>query len=711
MCRLTRSNGLLAALVVAGVSFSAIASAQSGFAPGAYNPNPAKVEPLPDIVYQPWQKSELKLDLPRLFASERLEFQDRAVSGPQKIGIHRDIPLLLTGNLSSQLMWHPHDEGIVAYATILSPEAKSIRAQLDIVLPANSELVFYGLDEQDDRYAIDTLSASRKRLEEDKLWTPPADGERIGIEIRLSSKNDISKLEISLLKVAHRFRSTLPEDQPAFELACTTHSEAACGVDDDEIDADTVDSAVKLTWEDSQYSYVCSGVLVNVEDGADVYKPYILTAHHCISEEDEADSLVTHWFYETTSCDSTLTSSKFTRTLGGADVLQTREQEDMSLLELERDPPDGVHFAGWSTSSVTLGTDVNGAHHPDGEHKKYLTGDSRGSQNVEVCESEDNDDDCFTLVDAIRIVLDEGAAEGGSSGSALFEEVGDEEVVVGILSGTHEGCSNQTVFFGRFKNFYPHITTWFDPDIDDSDPDAPSDDHGDTTDTATALAIGVVTDGELEENGDVDVFEFVLPKRGALTVYTEGSTDTEGSVLDASNTVLESDDDSGEVWNFHLEVQLEAGTYYIEVSGFNDTTTGLYELHTSFVEGDDHGDVEESATEIFSSARSWNYDTPGRIEVSGDVDAFQIETEHRSRVTVSTEGSTDTIGSLKNVDGDVVGENDDRAVDNKNFHISEVLDAGIVYLFIEGRLEEPDEDEEEDDDAGKYTLNVVITTE
>ena len=703
----------LAALLIVGVALSGTVTAQTFATLGSYNPKPAKVEPLPEIVYQPWQKTELELTLPQLLASERTEFQDDSVNGPQKIGIHRDIPLLMTGNIASKLTWHAYKGGIVAYATILSPEAKSIRAQLDIVLPTNSELVFYALDEQDDRYALDTLSTDRKRRVENKYWTPPATGERVGIEIRLPRSSEISKLQISLLKVGHRFRSTVEIEGLALELECDNHSDAACGVNDGLIDADTVDSTVKLTFEDAGYSYRCTGVLMNVDDGPGVYRPYVLTAAHCIDDEESANSLVVHWFYESTSCGSTTTSSEFTQTFGGADVLETRIPEDMTLLELERNAPEDAYYAGWSTSGVRLGTSVNGAHHPNGVMKKYFTGTSQGSQTVLVCLDEEQED-CFTLVESIQVRAGRGAAEGGSSGSGLFEVVSGEEVVVGILSATGQGCTNQNIYFGRFENFYPHITTWFDIVIDDSDPGDPDtpleDDHGDTPESATVILIGEMTEGEIETSGDVDIFEITISRRGVLTVYTEGSTDTEGVIYNSDNSFEESDDDSGEGWNFQIEVNIEPGTYYIEVSGWGEST-GQYELHSALVVTDDHGDDQETATEISSSAVSWNYDTPGKINLSSDVDVFQIETEHFSRITVYTEGSTDTIGSLKYENGDLAEENDDSTVEDKNFHISNTFDPGIYYLFVEGRLEETEEEDEEDEEAGTYKLKVVITSE
>lgn len=663
-------------------------------------------------MFQPWHKSELKLPLPRLLASERSDFEDEPGDLRHKIGIHRKVPFQMMGDIAPKLQWHGYKKGIVAYATISSPEAKSLRAQLDLVLPANSELVFYGINEQDDRYALDTLSSGKKRREENEHWTPPAAGEKVGIEIRLPSANEISKLEISILKVGHHFRSIQSDDNIAFELECDNHSEAACGVDDGSVDLGNVKSTVKLVWEDTEFTYLCSGVLMNVDDGQDVFRPYILTAHHCISDEASADNLVVHWFYETESCSSSTTSSDFTQVFGGADVLETRSQEDMSLLELERDAPEGAFYAGWATSDVVFNRAVNGGHHPDGVLKKYFTGNSRGSQTVQVCSDEEGED-CFTLVDGIRVRMEEGAAEGGSSGSGLFEEIDGEEVYVGVLSAAGEGCQNQDAYFGRFKNFYPHITTWFDPEIDDSEPPPgpPEDDHGDSSDEATIIVLGEMIQGELEEAGDVDVFEITISKRGILTVYTEGSTDTEGNISNADGTFEETDDDSGEGWNFRIEVEVEPGTYFVEVSGWGEST-GEYDLYTTLLVDDDHGDEEDTATEISSSAVTWNYDTLGKINDSDDVDVFELELKHRSQLTVFTEGLTDTIGSLKFKNGDLVEENDDSAVDDKNFHISEVVDPGFYYLFIEGRLDEPDEEEEgEDEEAGTYQLKVVITTE
>ena len=95
---------------------------------------------------------------------------------------------------------------------------------------------------------------------------------------------------------------------------------------------------------------------------------------------------------------------------------------------------------------------------------------------------------------------------------------------------------------------------------------------------ATQVDLGSSTAGSLSA-GDEDYFVVEMSGSGTLTVYTTGSTDTEGAILDSSGTVLDDDDDGGEGGNFRVSVRVSAGTYYIEVKGWESATTGAYTLH------------------------------------------------------------------------------------------------------------------------------------
>ena len=106
------------------------------------------------------------------------------------------------------------------------------------------------------------------------------------------------------------------------------------------------------------------------------------------------------------------------------------------------------------------------------------------------------------------------------------------------------------------------------------------DDHGDTLSEATQVALGSSITGSLLAD-DTDYFRVTVSSLGTLVAYTTGSTDTYGSILDGSGSVLAEDDESGERSNFLVFTSVGAGTYYIEVRGYSSSTTGNYTLHVA----------------------------------------------------------------------------------------------------------------------------------
>ena len=106
------------------------------------------------------------------------------------------------------------------------------------------------------------------------------------------------------------------------------------------------------------------------------------------------------------------------------------------------------------------------------------------------------------------------------------------------------------------------------------------DDYGDTLSEATQVDLGSSIAGSLLA-GDTDYFRVTMSESGTLVAYTTGSTDTYGSILDGSGSVLAIDDESGERSNFLVFTSVGAGTYYIEVRGYSSSTTGNYTLHVA----------------------------------------------------------------------------------------------------------------------------------
>ena len=212
--------------------------------------------------------------------------------------------------------------------------------------------------------------------------------------------------------------------------------------------------------------------------------------------------------------------------------------------------------------------------------------------------------------------------------------------------------------------------------------------HGDSREQATLLALTVRTTGQVGETGgddgfqinvgtarsaeaagavehagDADYFRVEVPGAGRLTVETTGTTDTGGVLQGATGQTLTEDDDDGTGSNFRVERQVQAGTYYVAVTGGeNEQGIGRYTLSVRFTPvggGTTVGDVVPPSgsgpppagstppdggepgggAERQSAPIRLNTETTGRLERSGEVDYFQVEIEEAGTVTVEATGA------------------------------------------------------------------------
>ncbi len=212
--------------------------------------------------------------------------------------------------------------------------------------------------------------------------------------------------------------------------------------------------------------------------------------------------------------------------------------------------------------------------------------------------------------------------------------------------------------------------------------------HGDTREQATLLTLSVRTTGEVgetggddgfqinvgtarsaeiagavEQAGDADYFRVEVPGAGSLTVETTGTTDTEGALQGATGQTLTEDDDGGTGNNFRVERQVQAGTYYVAVTGGeNEQGIGLYTLSVRFTPvgggttvGDvvppsgsgpppagstppDGGEPGDGAERQPAPLRL-NTETTGTLEQAGEVDYFRVEVEEAGTLTVEATGA------------------------------------------------------------------------
>ncbi len=109
-----------------------------------------------------------------------------------------------------------------------------------------------------------------------------------------------------------------------------------------------------------------------------------------------------------------------------------------------------------------------------------------------------------------------------------------------------------------------------------------ADDHGDTPAEATSIGIYSSSEGNIDTKDDVDVFRMNVTQFGVVRARTSSEIDTLGRVLSRDGKVLGQDDDSGIGKNFDLELEVEPGDWFIEVSGYGDDDIGRYTLDVEF---------------------------------------------------------------------------------------------------------------------------------
>src|SRR2546430_8553679 len=196
--------------------------------------------------------------------------------------------------------------------------------------------------------------------------------------------------------------------------------------------------------------FVCTGTLLN--DGAQDFTPYFLTANHCVSTQTIAQTVEVYWFYQTTDCNSGVLRSDWVHQTGGADLLATESSNDFSLLQLANNAPGGAYYSGWTSGLQSTGTVVFGLHHPDGYLPPALNSFLRRSAGTIT----DTNGSC--LVDGYRIDWTSGLTEPGSSGSGLWNSNGE---LVGVLScGSLATCNNPYDNYSKFADFYSQIESY-----------------------------------------------------------------------------------------------------------------------------------------------------------------------------------------------------------------------------------------------------------
>lgn len=115
--------------------------------------------------------------------------------------------------------------------------------------------------------------------------------------------------------------------------------------------------------------------------------------------------------------------------------------------------------------------------------------------------------------------------------------------------------------------------------------------HANTPSGATTLVIDntrTLVDGIINVSGDLDYFRFTLSQTSDVVLTTTGETDTYATLITDDGAFVAENDDIvlGQQRNFLIEITLAAGTYVLEVRGFDESVTGAYQLDASATPSD-----------------------------------------------------------------------------------------------------------------------------
>lgn len=395
-------------------------------------------------------------------------------AAPLRIGVGRDVAATAQpADLARLLDWQVLADGArVAAVQLVADGAQAIRLGVQVdQLPAGAVLRFHGGagTPVTERSAAELAALRQLNVEGGvrgaaarMVWGPDTEGAASTLEVELPPGASTDAVRLAVPRLSHLTQTV----RQAIEARDSRDigQAGSCNVDVMCTAYQTEGRAVaKMLYASDGDSYLCTGTLLN--DTRSSQTPYFLTATHCIGDQAAASTLITYWFFRASACGaSPQVDPASTSRSGGARLLSADLAEDTSLLQLNDAPPPNVVYAGSYFGGVGSGTDVVGVHQPMGDLQKASVGSIEGQA---VCRYTGGVCVLATASDGnmFKVGWREGTTEGGSSGSALFMQLGGTRYVIGALHGGSSSCLNPggSDYYGRYERVFPGIRSWLAP--------------------------------------------------------------------------------------------------------------------------------------------------------------------------------------------------------------------------------------------------------
>lgn len=403
-----------------------------------------------------------------------------------QVGFSRNVAQTGSVNATQLLLnWTATSSGgKVAAISFTSAQAKNTRLGLLVTqLPETATVRFYAQNAKQayefsgkeiQNVLAKNLAAGDKTEAGRTFWGPVVEGVESTLEIELPAGIATSSVAVAIPTLAHAYMSYATASQLVLEAQTSSFNGAlVCEVSITcTAPLPAVSNAViNLRFIENGYYYTCSATFIN--DTTNSGSMYVLTANHCIDNQTVASTISPDLFYRST-CDGSGSSS--TGYGPRASFLFTAFSTDTTLLKFYPNESGynplnaGAMLAGWdATTPVAANTPVTGIHHPQGDAQRISSGTM--TSNV----GQDALGNLFYTSQALgtylEVVLTNGVAEPGSSGSALFKNFSTNPQVVGHLSrGINAVCTSATtnnpqqILYGRFDKAYTAgLSDWLNP--------------------------------------------------------------------------------------------------------------------------------------------------------------------------------------------------------------------------------------------------------
>ena len=336
---------------------------------------------------------------------------------------------------------------------IRSKEAKSLNLILEpFKIPVGAYVYIYDSSKEIVRGAFTDENNSPSGI----LPTMPVPGEELILEyhIPLGTKWENT---LGISQVSHDFLGVFGSDakkDSRYKLS------QACNLDINCTEGDPYSiekrSVCRLIVRGSE---LCTGVLLNNTNQQN--SPLLLTAQHCIADQNDADKTIFVFGYESPWCSGP--DGRVSHSLSGSVLRSANIDIDFSLVELNTFPPIVYrpYLSGWDVSG-NIPNHTAAIHHPMGDVKKIsidLDPPVNGTFNSMPTNSE------WKIIQ-----WDSGTTEPGSSGSPLFDQ---NKRVVGILTGGEAVCgrsvndyfSKLSIIYNYSTLLYQQLKGWIDPAV------------------------------------------------------------------------------------------------------------------------------------------------------------------------------------------------------------------------------------------------------